>query len=156
MLVGQAWLAAGRRGHAATPSTTRTPGGRADPASGREEADPALRAHGALLARPRDHVPHACKYLSFTHSAIYLALLIASWLGRADGAKFVFGWAHGICWIVMSLLVHRRRPPARDPALAGRDGGRRRRRRAVRRAASGSSVRATARTQGTVPQRGMV
>jgi hypothetical protein len=43
------------------------------------------------------------KYLSFTHSAVYLALLI-SWAVAADEAKYVLGWAHGIGWIVMSLL----------------------------------------------------
>jgi hypothetical protein len=43
------------------------------------------------------------KYLSFTHSAIYTALLI-SWAAGAEDAKYVLGWAHGIGWIVMSLL----------------------------------------------------
>ena len=43
------------------------------------------------------------KYLSFTHSAIYTALLI-SWAANAEHAKYVLGWAHGIGWIVMSLL----------------------------------------------------
>jgi hypothetical protein len=43
------------------------------------------------------------KYLSFTHSAIYLTLLI-SWAVGADGLKLVCGWAHGILWIVVSLL----------------------------------------------------
>jgi hypothetical protein len=43
------------------------------------------------------------KYLSFTHSAIYVALLIA-WATAADDAKYVLGWCHGIGWIVMSLL----------------------------------------------------
>jgi phosphate/sulfate permease len=43
------------------------------------------------------------KYLSFTHSAIYTALLI-SWAIGADDAKYVLGWCHGIGWIVMSLL----------------------------------------------------
>ena len=43
------------------------------------------------------------KYLSFTHSAIYTALLVA-WATSADDAKYVLGWAHGIGWIVMSLL----------------------------------------------------
>ena len=43
------------------------------------------------------------KYLSFTHSAVYLALLIA-WAASAEDAKYVLGWAHGIGWIVMSLL----------------------------------------------------
>jgi hypothetical protein len=45
------------------------------------------------------------KYLSFTHSAIYLTLL-AVWLVPGLGAaETIFGWAHGIGWIVMSLLV---------------------------------------------------
>jgi hypothetical protein len=45
------------------------------------------------------------KLLSFTHSAIYLTLL-AVWLvpGMAT-AEMVFGWAHGIGWILMSLLA---------------------------------------------------
>jgi hypothetical protein len=43
------------------------------------------------------------KYLSFTHSAIYVALLVA-WATSADDAKYVLGWCHGIGWIVMSLL----------------------------------------------------
>ena len=44
------------------------------------------------------------KYLSFTHSAIYTALLVTAIAGAMDGAKYVLGWAHGIGWIVMSLL----------------------------------------------------
>ena len=44
------------------------------------------------------------KYLSFTHSAIYLSLL-AVWLsGGPEGLKAVLGWSHGIGWILMSLL----------------------------------------------------
>ena len=42
------------------------------------------------------------KYLSFAHSAIYLTLLALA-LGDHP-AKTVFGWAHGIGWIVISLL----------------------------------------------------
>ena len=42
------------------------------------------------------------KYLSFTHSGIYLTLLV---LAIADQpAKQVFGWLHGVGWIVVSLL----------------------------------------------------
>ena len=44
------------------------------------------------------------KYLSFTHSAIY----VACWSSRSrawwTALKYVLGWAHGIGWIVMSLL----------------------------------------------------
>jgi hypothetical protein len=43
------------------------------------------------------------KYLSFTHSAIYLTLLIA-WAVGADGLKYACGWMHGILWICVSLL----------------------------------------------------
>jgi hypothetical protein len=44
------------------------------------------------------------KHLSFIHSGIYLTLL-ALWLSDGpDGLRTVFGWAHGIGWILMSLL----------------------------------------------------
>jgi hypothetical protein len=44
------------------------------------------------------------KYLSFTHSAIYIALLV-TWLSDGpDELRMALGWAHGIGWIVMSLL----------------------------------------------------
>lgn len=42
------------------------------------------------------------KYLSFTHSAIYLTLIVLAVLNAP--AKLYFGWAHGIGWIVISLL----------------------------------------------------
>ncbi len=44
------------------------------------------------------------KYLSFAHSAIYLSLLIVWLSGASEELKHVLGWAHGIGWIVMSLL----------------------------------------------------
>ena len=44
------------------------------------------------------------KYLSFAHSAIYTALLVVAIAGVLDDVKYVLGWAHGIGWIVMSLL----------------------------------------------------
>ena len=44
------------------------------------------------------------KILSFCHSGIYLGLL-AVWLGHGPaGLNAVLGWAHGVGWIVMSLL----------------------------------------------------
>ena len=44
------------------------------------------------------------KYLSFSHSAIYLGLLTV-WLSDGpDALRAALGWAHGIGWIVMSLL----------------------------------------------------
>jgi hypothetical protein len=44
------------------------------------------------------------KWLSFAHSAIYLTLLTVWLVPGLEGAEMVFGWAHGIGWIVMSLL----------------------------------------------------
>jgi hypothetical protein len=45
------------------------------------------------------------KALSFTHSAIYAALLFC-WLAPGLKAETrVFGWAHGVMWIGMSILV---------------------------------------------------
>jgi hypothetical protein len=45
------------------------------------------------------------KYLSFAHSAIYFTLLVL-WLSDGpDGLRSLFGWLHGVGWIVMSLLA---------------------------------------------------
>ena len=44
------------------------------------------------------------KYLSFTHSAIYFTLLVLWLTDGPDWLRSLFGWAHGIGWIVMSLL----------------------------------------------------
>ena len=42
----------------------------------------------------------ALKYASFTHSTIYVALLVAAVTG---GETLFLGWAHGIGWIAMSV-----------------------------------------------------
>jgi hypothetical protein len=43
--------------------------------------------------------------LSFVHSTIYILLLLAAFgVAALEPAKPVLGWAHGIMWIVMSLL----------------------------------------------------
>ena len=42
------------------------------------------------------------KYLSFAHSAVYLTLIVLAFGDHP--AKLYFGWAHGIGWIVISLL----------------------------------------------------
>jgi hypothetical protein len=44
------------------------------------------------------------KYLSFTHSAIYVCLLTAWIVPGLHRAELILGWAHGIGWICMSLL----------------------------------------------------
>jgi hypothetical protein len=64
--------------------------------------DAERRRQNAGLDAPRRFT--FLKYLSFMHSAIYLSLL-AVWLsGGPEGLKAALGWAHGIGWIVMSLL----------------------------------------------------
>ena len=42
---------------------------------------------------------------SFVHSTVYLALLISAFaLGKPEPATFIFGLAHGLLWIAMSLI----------------------------------------------------
>lgn len=42
---------------------------------------------------------------SFTHSVVYLALLVCAFaLGGPQPWTFIFGLSHGVIWIVMSLI----------------------------------------------------
>jgi len=54
------------------------------------------------------HVPSlsftTLKRLSFTHSAIYLTLLVVWLVPGLQRAEFVFGLAHGLGWIAMCIL----------------------------------------------------
>jgi hypothetical protein len=44
------------------------------------------------------------KWTSFTHSCIYLSLLVCAFaLGKPQPFTFVFGLTHGLLWIFMSL-----------------------------------------------------
>jgi hypothetical protein len=44
------------------------------------------------------------KWVSFTHSCVYLALLISAFaVGKPEPLTFVLGWTHGLLWIGMSL-----------------------------------------------------
>src|SRR5262249_19158045 len=44
------------------------------------------------------------KWTSFTHSCIYLSLLVSAFaLGKPEPATFVLGLTHGLLWIFMSL-----------------------------------------------------
>ncbi len=45
------------------------------------------------------------KWLSFTHSAVYLGLLVFWAIPGEQGVEPAFGWGHGVGWIVISLLV---------------------------------------------------
>ena len=42
---------------------------------------------------------------SFTHSTVYVALLICAFaLGNPEPETFILGLAHGVMWIAMSLI----------------------------------------------------
>ena len=41
---------------------------------------------------------------SYAHSAVYCVLLYVAFVDRNDTLVTIFGWAHGVLWIVMSLL----------------------------------------------------
>jgi hypothetical protein len=42
---------------------------------------------------------------SFCHSVVYLSLLVCAFaLGKPEPATFIFGMAHGLMWIAMSLI----------------------------------------------------
>lgn len=45
------------------------------------------------------------KYASFTHSAVYLVLLVAWIIPGLAGVEAVFGLAHGLGWFAMCALV---------------------------------------------------
>ncbi len=45
------------------------------------------------------------KRASFTHSAIYFALLVAWLVPGLHGPEMVLGWAHGLGWFVMCGLA---------------------------------------------------
>ncbi len=44
------------------------------------------------------------KWTSFTHSCVYLALLVSAFvIGKPEPETFVLGMSHGLLWIFMSL-----------------------------------------------------
>ncbi|MBI5106858.1 MAG: hypothetical protein HZB46_18060 [Solirubrobacterales bacterium] len=47
---------------------------------------------------------HALKLCSFTHSAVYAALLTVWLIPGLHPLEFVFGLTHGLGWIAMCLL----------------------------------------------------
>ena len=44
------------------------------------------------------------RYVSYFHSAVYVVLLYVAFVDRHDDLVTIFGWAHGVLWIGMSLL----------------------------------------------------
>jgi hypothetical protein len=59
--------------------------------------------------------PRLLRRISYGHSVVYAILLWAAFVDRHDTLVLIFGWAHGLLWIGMSLLcleaVRRRRIP---------------------------------------------
>jgi hypothetical protein len=48
---------------------------------------------------------HRLEVASFTHSTVYLALLVCAFVaGNPEPETFILGLAHGLMWIGMSLL----------------------------------------------------
>jgi hypothetical protein len=63
------------------------------------QADASRRAGAGLLTFTR------LKWTSFTHSCIYLGLLISALAaGKPEPLTFVLGLMHGLLWILMSLF----------------------------------------------------
>lgn len=71
----------------------------ADPAATRQAAGSPDDRHGPGRAF------RSLEGLSFLHSAIYIALLAVWITGFSASWKNTLGWAHGLMWILMSLLV---------------------------------------------------
>ncbi|HEV7163446.1 MAG TPA: hypothetical protein VGN25_09340 [Solirubrobacteraceae bacterium] len=73
-------------------SLTSRPGRALRPSAG------ALRPEAGPLSFTR------LKWTSFTHSCVYLALLVSAFAaGKPEPLTFVLGLAHGLLWIFMSL-----------------------------------------------------
>jgi hypothetical protein len=61
-------------------------------------------ARGAVTHPRGGHVFTRLKWVSFTHSCVYTALLVCAFaLGKPQPETFVLGLTHGLLWIAMSL-----------------------------------------------------
>lgn len=60
---------------------------------------------GAERSRGRSLPYGTLKRLSFTHSAIYTALLVVWLVPGLHGPEMVFGLLHGVGWLVMCGLI---------------------------------------------------
>ena len=99
--------ARGTRGDAAATPCERS----GEPA--REAAGAEVRPPRASAAAPALLTFSRLKWASFTHSAIYLALLLSAFAaGKPEPLTEALGWTHGVLWISMSaacLTAARRR-----------------------------------------------
>ena len=142
LLVGQAWLPAG---------ATVTPDHEHDeyawwPADIEQwpaEADEPLRRMAALLLVSAVTF-RRLEAASFTHSTVYLALLVCAFVAsKPEPETFILGLAHGLMWIAMSLVCIAAARARDHPVLAGGDGRR----------ARGSRARSPARSASSSPER---
>ena len=103
MFIGQAWLPEGADGDA-RPRARRL---RVVAGVDRRLAARGRRAAAARWpACWREPAPFdTLKRLSFTHSAIYLTLLVVWIVPGLHALEFVFGMAHGLGWIAMCVLT---------------------------------------------------
>ena len=143
MFIGQAWLPAGAEvtidhehdAYAWWPRRRRRLAGRgrrAAAADGRAAAAGRERdAAAATAPRSRSLSFPTLKALSFTHSTIYTCLLVVWLVPGLAPEEMVFGFAHGIGWICMVLLILARAARARRADAHGVRGHRPRRDRAV-------------------------
>ncbi len=113
MFVGQAWLAEGAdaavtpdhehdefawwpRGHRALARTGGRGAAPDGPLAGSSRSRSVASAGPLTFTR--------LKWMSFTHSCIYLALLVCAFaIGKPEPLTFVLGLTHGLLWIFMSL-----------------------------------------------------
>jgi hypothetical protein len=87
---------------AALPSEHHASCAPAGDAQGTQGLGVRTRTGPATPRRPR--VFTNLERLSFTHSCIYVALLVCAFLaGKPQPATFVLGLTHGLLWIAMSL-----------------------------------------------------
>ena len=64
----------------------------------------ALPVSGAQSRSEPSAVFNALKWTSFTHSCVYLSLLVCAFAaGEPQPATFILGLSHGLLWIFMSL-----------------------------------------------------
>jgi hypothetical protein len=86
--------------HAPDAAQARTQGRSQPPAPERQRAS----AQAWLNVNRSQTLFTRLKWTSFTHSCIYLALLVCAFaIGKPQPETFVLGLSHGVLWICMSL-----------------------------------------------------
>jgi hypothetical protein len=78
--------------------------GATPPAAARGATPSGRSATPTTRGAPHENVFTCLKWVSFTHSCIYTALLVCAFaIGKPQPATFVLGLSHGLLWIAMSL-----------------------------------------------------